>query len=145
MGKIRNFLSNKKTAAVLAFVIGLAASVNYGLRTTYVFTDIVLFNGFCMTLLCLAIIVSVTLMMFYVVKSKKGSDYTLKLPMKILYIISFAYSIFFVIYTVGVYIGSGVETQQYANQMILQAMPYTFLILAIVFLAVLCRIFSERQ
>lgn len=136
MKKIKHFFSKKEIAAVSAFVIGLAASVNYGLRTTYVFIDIVLFKGFGLTLLSLAIIAALFLLLCYILKVKKGSAYTFKLPMKVLYIVSLAYSLFFFIYTVGVYIGSGVETQQYANQLILQAMPLTFFILSIVFLAV---------
>lgn len=136
MKKLIKFLEKKETAVLLAFVTAFFAALNYGLRTTYVFTDIVIFSGFVMTLLTASIAVSVGLLIFYVLKVKKGNAYPSKKAVRVLYFALAAYSVFFIIFTVAVYFGSGVETHQYSYQLTLKDMPYTLSMLSIVFLAV---------
>lgn len=134
--KIKNLFFCKWVNAVAAFITALLISVNYGLRTSYVFIDTTVFSGFAMTILSLATAASAASLLLFAIKAKKNGVDEYSMAVKILSVMLLVFSVFFAVYTIGIYIGSGVETQQYANLLIVKAMPYTLAGLAIVFLAV---------
>ncbi len=137
--KIKNLVTNKNVLCIFAFLSAFAGVVHYALRTSYVFVDTAVFNGFSLTFLSLIVLNSVLLMALYVIKSNSvrsnGKELADSKAFSVLAFIGFALTVFFVIFDTVNLAFSGIETTTPALHLLKQSLPLVASFFGIAFFA----------
>lgn len=127
MAKIKSFFNDKRTIFIVALLSGIAAAVYYAFRTTYVFTDSAVFNGFSLLLLIISVINTLLLIALYMFKSKeKAFDF--------IYLVCLGLTVGFTIFNIINFINCGPETAPVIMRMIKAELPYLLSVFTIIFL-----------
>lgn len=146
--KLHIFLTKDTTLLVLTIISAVATTLYACLKTAYIFVDITVFKGLSITLLCLAIICTLTLATLYIIskkdlknKNKKIADGT---PFFITSIISAVYTAFILLYDIVNSLFS-IETLKVYVKMFKSLFPIAFAIFFVMFLALIVPHFKSKK
>lgn len=130
---MKKFLFNRKTIFAVALLSGIATSLYYALRTTYVFTDNAIFSGFSMMLLMLSAVNTLVLLLLYIMKANRSVKSDGKIY-GLVYIISIIITAVLTIYDIVSFIVAGEETIPVFFRLLLSELPFLLAVFLIMFL-----------